>query len=138
MGRAKKGGASVSIRATNVVGPINASGRAVVTIDQKVIHQSDPELEKLFKNVYRRVREQHQDSGVDKEKLEKQVKKIEAEAAKGEAANPDKLEGWIRKLAKMAPDILDVMAASLGGPVSGFTAVLKKIIERARMVPAKD
>jgi hypothetical protein len=32
----------------------------------------------------------------------------------------------------MAPDILDVMAAAFGGPVSAAGAILKKVIARAR------
>jgi len=66
-----------------------------------------------------------------------QVKKIEAEAAKGEAADPSKLERWMTTLAKMAPDIIEVMAASLAGPVAGFTVVFKKIVERAKASSAE-
>jgi hypothetical protein len=32
----------------------------------------------------------------------------------------------------MAPDIVDVMAASLGGPISGLTAVIQKIAARVK------
>jgi hypothetical protein len=32
----------------------------------------------------------------------------------------------------MAPDIVDVMAASLAGPVAGAAAVLRKIIARVK------
>ena len=35
-------------------------------------------------------------------------------------------------LEQMAPDIVDVILACLGGPLSGITAVLRKIAERAR------
>jgi hypothetical protein len=37
-------------------------------------------------------------------------------------------------LNQIAPDIVDVILASLGGPVSGFTAVLKKVAERANSI----
>ena len=69
--------------------------------------------------------------------IEKQVKKIETEAAKGGAADKGRLGRWLKTLANMAPDIVEVMAASLGWPVAGFTAVFKKIVERARANPAE-
>lgn len=129
---------SISITGENVIGTINAGGRAQLKIDQKVIHQATPELEHLFKSLKKKVKTRPQDPKLDRAKLEEQVKKIETETAKGEAADKTKLEGWIRKLAKMAPDIVDVMAASLGGPVAGFTAIFKKIVDRAKTAPAGE
>ena len=40
-------------RGENVVGIINASGQATVRVDQKIIHQPSPELERLFKAVHK-------------------------------------------------------------------------------------
>ena len=128
---------SVSVNGQNAVGFINASGSTRVNLKQQVIQQSTPELTGLFKRVHRKVKTRRADPKVDQAKLETQVKKIETEAAKGSAADPGKLERWIRTLAKMAPDIVEVMAASLAGPVGGFTMVFKKIVERARETPAE-
>jgi hypothetical protein len=123
---------SISMRAENAIGIINASGSSSVKVSQQVIHQATPKIEKTFKRVHKELRARPEDPKVDKAKLENQVKKIEAEAAKGAAADQTKLERWTKTLAKMAPDIVEVMAASLGGPVAGFTVVFKKIVERAR------
>ena len=128
---------SMSIRGENVIGMIQAGGSARLNINQKVIHQATPEMESLFKRARKRVKTRPEDPKVDKEKLESQVKKIEVEAAKGQAADKTKLERWVRTLAKMAPDVLEVMAASLAGPVAGFSLVFKKIVERARAMPAE-
>ena len=127
---------SLSIQGENVVGVINASGSARLNVNQKSTRQAAPELEALFKRLHKQVESRPEDPKVEKGKLENQVKKIEAEAAKGEAADKVKLEGWIRTLAKMAPDIVEVMAASLAGPVAGFGVVFKKIVERAKATPA--
>jgi hypothetical protein len=116
----------MSIRGENVIGVINASGSSRVNINQKVIHQATPEMEKLFRRVHREMKRRPVES-----KVEQQVKKIEAEAAKGNAADRSRLERWMRSLAKMAPGILEVMGASLAGPAAGFTAVFKNIVERA-------
>jgi hypothetical protein len=130
---------SMTIQGENVVGMINASGSGRVNLDQKVIHRDQvaPEMEKLFQRVYKEIKVRREDSKVKKDRLENQVKKIEAETAKGGAADPARLERWVKTLAKMAPDIVDVMAASLAGPVAGFAVVFKKIVERARVKPAE-
>jgi uncharacterized protein associated with vWA-MoxR-VMAP ternary system len=128
---------SMSIKGQNVIGMISASGSARVNVDQQIIHQATPEMEKLFKRAHKRIRVRPEDPKVDQAKLENQVKKIEAEAAKGEAADPSKLERWLKTLAKMAPDIVEVMAASLAGPVAGFAVVFKKIVERAKAASAE-
>lgn len=121
----------------NVVGMINASGSARVNIDQKVIHQASPQIEKAFKRAHQRIQDRPAASGANVQKLESQVKKIEVEAAKADQADTNKLERRIRTLSKMAPDIVEVMAASLGGPVAGFTMVFKKILESARVSNAE-
>src|SRR5688500_1202192 len=128
---------SMTIKGENVVGMINANGRARVNVNQKVFHQATPEMDKLFKRIHKEIKIRPEDPKREKGKVENQVKKIEAEAAKGDAANIAKLERWIETLAKMAPDIVEVMAASLAGPVAGFTVVFKKIVERAKASPAE-
>ena len=123
---------SMVIKGENVIGNINASGRAQLKIDQKVIHQATPEMDRLFKRVHKELETQPAQAAPNAEKVQEQVKKIEKEAAKGEEADLTRLESWLVKLSRIAPDILDIMLASLGGPVTGFTAVFKKIADRAK------
>lgn len=122
---------SMVIKAENAIGNITASGGASVNVKQQVTKQVTPEMNRLFKHVYKQI-QTNPPRSVDPAKVQEQVRKIEKEAAKGEKADPAKLESWLIKLSKMAPDILDVMLASLGGPVAGFTAVFKKIVDRAK------
>ncbi len=137
MSKSRGQNSSMSINCQNVIGAINASGSARVNVGQQIVHQTTPEMEKLFKRVHEDIEVRPEDQKVDKAKLENQVKKIETEAAKGERADKVKLERWMKTLAKMAPDIVEVMAASLAGPVAGFTVVFKKIVERANATPAE-
>ena len=60
------------------------------------------------------------------------MKEIEAEAAKGDKADEGFLARRLRNLRRMAPDILDVMIASMGGPGSAGTAILKKLMAKAK------
>jgi len=137
MARNRTQSPSVTVNGGNAVGYIITSRSSRVNLKQQVIQQTSPEMEKLFKRTRRKIKTRREDPKVDKERLESQVKKIETEAAKGPAADPGKLERWVKTLAKMAPDIVEVMAASLAGPVAGFTMVFKKNVERARATPVE-
>lgn len=93
------------------------------------------ELTALFEKLYQHIESRPPDPNVDKEEIVETVQKIEQETSKGEQANETKLTRWMDNLNKIAPDVIDVALASLGGPVSGVTAVLKKIADRARQAP---
>ncbi len=92
---------------------------------------SAEELVRLFELINKRIQERPDDPDVEKEEIKSTVNKIEAESKKGEAANETKLERWLAYLNEIAPDIADVFLASLGGPASGMTAVLQKVVKRA-------
>jgi hypothetical protein len=90
------------------------------------------ELALLFAPVYRQIQDRPADSDVDKEELSETVKKIEAESARGEDANPNRVERWLKYVALMAPDIFDVVAATLLNPAAGVAAVIRKVVEKAQ------
>jgi hypothetical protein len=126
-------GASVNITGENIVGSINASGHAKVDVTQSSVHKTeDTDFEKLFELLEEKIKARPENPNVDKQEIQEQVTRIKNEAAQGEKANPNKLERWIRNLFSMAPDIVDVMAASLGGPISGLTTVIQKIAARVK------
>jgi hypothetical protein len=133
MAKNKKDPSSINITGENVVGSINAGGRAKVDVTQSSVHKTDdPSFERLFELLEAKINARPEDSNVDKQEIQEQVNQIKAEAAQGEKANQKKIERWIKNLAGMAPDIVDVMAASLGGPISGLTAVIQKIAVRVK------
>ena len=116
----------------NVSGGIIVQGRnANVAVKQSSWSESK-EISILFDKLYLAVGERKDDPDIDKEEILETVQRIENESKMGDQANQSKLERWMENLQKMAPDIVDVILASLGGPVSGITAVLKKIAEQAR------
>lgn len=90
------------------------------------------EVESLFSQLYQQIEARPEDPNVEKEEIAHTVQQLEKETARGEEANQTKMERWMANLNQMAPDIVDVILASLGGPVSGVTAVLKKVAERAQ------
>jgi len=133
MSKNKKDQPSIHITGENVVGSVNASGHAKVDVTQSLVHKTDDaNFEKLFELLEEKIKARPEDPNVDKQEIQKQVNQIKVEAAQGEKTNPNKLERWIRNLSGMAPDIVEVMAASLGGPISGLTAVIQKIAARVK------
>lgn len=93
---------------------------------------SGEDLAQLFAQVYRQIEARPEDPDVDKEELAETVQKVEQEAAKGEEANPNRVERWLKFLGGMAPDILDVTVACLTHPLAGVGAVIRKIAEKAK------
>ncbi|MBN1451899.1 MAG: hypothetical protein JW963_12855 [Anaerolineales bacterium] len=116
----------------NVSGGIVVQGRnAKVNVQQQSGIQIN-ELTALFERLYETVHNRPEDPNVDKEEINETIQKIQAESEKQEQANRSKLERWVGYLNNLAPDIVDVILASLGGPVTGFVAVLKNIARQAR------
>lgn len=69
----------------------------------------------------------------DRDYVEKTANKMVAEAQKGEAADPKKVEGFLDKISNMAPDILEVTATTLQNPFKGVGLVLEKINDRIKL-----
>jgi hypothetical protein len=115
-------------------GDVSGTGTAIGHGAQATVTQSSgkTEITNLFQDVYQKIEERPEDPDVDKEEVTETVEKIEAEAAKGEEANPKKVERWLKTLGMMAPDILEVTAACLANPVAGVTTVIRKIAEKAK------
>lgn len=89
------------------------------------------EIAAIFDKLYQYIESRNPDPNVDKDEIVETVQKVQEEVSKGGDVNETKLSRWMDNLTKMAPDVVDVALASLGGPVSGAVAVLKKIADRA-------
>jgi hypothetical protein len=90
------------------------------------------EIASLFAEIYQQIEARPEDPDVDKEELTETVQKVQEEAAKGEEANPNKVERWLKFLSDMAPDILNVTVACLTNPVAGVATAIRKIAEKAK------
>ena len=112
-------------------GAIVVQGRnAKVTVYQGI---QGTELAPLFDKVYQTIAALPDVNAVKKQELAETAKRIETEVAeKGAQADQTDLQRWMGNIQKMAPDIVDVILASLGGPLSAVTTILKKVAERAK------
>jgi hypothetical protein len=89
------------------------------------------ELMKQFVSINQRVDALPHIDDDEKAELKDTLKKVEEEVKKGEEANPNKVERWIKFIAGMSEDIFKVTAASLTNPAAGVATAIKLIVEKA-------
>jgi hypothetical protein len=114
---------------------IMAVGRGARTTVTQVTEL--PELRREFKRIREHIQTRPDEPDLDKEELANTVEQIEAEVSKQEQANPNKVERWLKFLAMMAPDVLEVVLAALTGPIPGITAAIRKVAERVKAGASK-
>lgn len=131
-GRNKQIGGDQNVIHGSISGGVIVQGRGANVAVQQSSGINEEQLSLVFEKMYQAIQSRPDDPNIDKEELSETVQRIEQEVKKGDQANDSKLKRWMESLNKMAPDIVDVILASLGGPVSGLTAVLKKVAEHAR------
>jgi hypothetical protein len=92
-------------------------------------------LNQLLKKVGKQIDRLDKDDD-EKDELKDRVDKIKDEAKKGDEANAGKVERWLRNIAEISDDILDVVTAALLNPAAGVAEVIKKVAQKARETKA--
>lgn len=120
---------------SNVRGEVNIAGGDITT-NKTINGLSTADIKHLFDQLYQSIDIQANVSSGDKEDLKAEVKEIQAtitEAAqKNEKIDESYLSRRFRNIARMAPDILDVVVATLGNPLAGLGVAAKKIADKAK------
>ena len=130
--RNKQIGGDQNVIQGSISGGVVVQGRGANVSVQQSGGINEEQLALVFEKMYQAIQSRPDDPNIDKEEISGTVERIEQEVKKGDQANDSKLNRWMESLNQMAPDIVDVILASLGGPVSGLTAVLKKVAEHVR------
>jgi hypothetical protein len=114
----------------------SVSGSNLVVGNHNRITQSNgsqaDEIAKLFAIIYQKIEARPEDPKVEKEEITQAVQRIEHETTKGAEANPDKVERLLKTVGGMAPDIGEVILATLTSPASGIATVIRKIAQKAK------
>jgi hypothetical protein len=108
-------------------------GRDQINISQRSGLDAD-EVAKLFAAVYQQVDRSPQVDEYMRPLVAEQVRQIETivKADMPEAKKQAELEPFAMRLAKMAPDILEVVLTTLANPIIGLTTVAQKIRQRVQ------
>ncbi len=90
------------------------------------------ELVRQFAQIKQKIDQRAEDPDLDKPELKNVVESIEQEVKKGEAANPTKIERWLRFLGEMADDIFQVTVATLTNPAAGVAKTIQLIAQKVK------
>lgn len=107
----------------------SVTGSQLVTGSGNVIVDK---IETVFAPIYRQIDTHPALPPGDKADLKAETQDLEAELKKGDAADEGFLARRLRNIRRMAPDILDVILAAMGGPAPGFGMVAKKVAEEMK------
>lgn len=120
---------------SNISGNVNVAGGNITT-HHTVTGLSAAEIKQLFDGLYSQIDARANTSPADKEDIKAEVKEIQStvtEAAqKNEKIDESFLSRRFRNIARMAPDVLDVVVATLGNPLAGLGVAAKKVAEKAK------
>lgn len=86
-----------------------------------------------FAPVYHAIRENATLTPETKKTVEENVKQIEQEVRKGNQAKPSFVQERLQNIRKIAPDIAEVVIATLQNPVAGISAAVKKVIHKMQV-----
>jgi cell division septum initiation protein DivIVA len=94
------------------------------------------EIKQLFDQIYTAIEGRAEIPSADKEDLKAEVKEIQTVVTEAAKKNEKVDEGFLsrrfRNIARMTPDLLDVVVATLGNPLAGLGVAVKKIAEKAK------
>lgn len=90
------------------------------------------EIDHLFQNVFQKLEQDTDLPNSKKEEIKETIELIKDETQKGTDANEKALSHYFRTLARMAPDILDVVVATVTNPILGAGTIIRKVAEKAK------
>jgi hypothetical protein len=123
----------------DVSGNVNIAGGDITT-HHTTTGLSAAEIKQLFDSLYTTIETRANTPTADKEDLKAEVKDIQSAVTEAAQKNEKVDEGFLsrrfRNIARMAPDVLDVVVATLGNPLAGLGVAVKKIAEKAKQETA--
>jgi len=127
-----------SVRTGNisgVSGNVNVAGGNITT-HHTVSGLSGVEIKQLFDQLYAKIEIRPETPPAVKEDLKAEVKEIQAAvtdaAGKNQKVDESFLARHFRNIARMAPDVLEVIVATLASPFAGLGVAVRKIAEKAK------
>jgi hypothetical protein len=120
---------------SDVNGNVNIAGGNITT-HHTTSGLSAADINQLFDGLYTEIDSHAQASTADKKDIKAEVKEIQTTVTEAVKRNENVDESFLsrrfRNIARMAPDILDVVVTTLGNPLAGLGIAAKKIAEKAK------
>jgi hypothetical protein len=127
---------AVTIKTGNIhdiSGSVNIAGGDIKHQDTTILHYNENTevIIKALTEALKRTRKRPKTSRAHKTGIEKEIRQIESEVGKKKFDRGFLTERF-RNIAKMAPDILEVIIAGLGSPATALALTMRKIAEKAK------
>ena len=90
-----------------------------------------------FAPVYHALKENTTIPPETKKAVEESIKEVEQEVKKGNKANGSFIQERLKNIQKMAPDIAEVLVATLLNPAAGISLAVKKVLGKVQAEKAK-
>lgn len=120
---------------SSVSGTVNIAGGNITT-HQTTTGLNGAEIKQLFDGLYTVIESNNKVSSTKKEDIKAEVQEIQSTVTEAAQKNEKVDEGFLsrrfRNIARMAPDVLDVVVATLANPLAGLGVAVKKIAEKAK------
>lgn len=130
MARSKQSGTQVTQGGINIKGNVTIKGGKVAGRD--IVERKITNVNISFAPVYHALKENATTPPKVKKKIEADVKQIEKEVKKGEAAKVSFIQQRLENIQKMAPDIADVIITTLTNPAAGISMALTKVLGKMK------
>ena len=114
-----------------IEGNVSTGGGDFVGRDKTEIDASQHIVHTIFETFYTRVDSRPDTSEEQKAEIKGEIQALQAEAEKVEAADKRFIQDLLKNLQKMAPDIWEVVVATLANPIAGINLVVSKIAKKA-------
>jgi light-regulated signal transduction histidine kinase (bacteriophytochrome) len=120
---------------SDISGTVNVAGGNIAT-HHTTTGLSAAEIKELFDQLYAKIETRPETRTADKEDLKAEVKEIQSTVIEAAQKNEKVDEGFLshrfRNIARMAPDVLDLVVAMLANPLAGLGVAVNKIAEKAK------
>lgn len=130
MAKSKKSDSQVLQGGINIKGNVNIKGKVA---GRDIIEKNVTNTNISFAPVYQALKKNTTIPQKTKKVVEDSVKQIEEEVKKGDAAKASFIQQRLENIQKMAPDIAEVMIATLQNPAAGVGLAVKKILTKLQV-----
>jgi hypothetical protein len=130
MAKSKKSKPPVIQGGINITGNVEIKNSKIAGRDN--VEKNVVNVNISFAPVYQAIKESTTIPPDDKKIVEESVKQIEKEVRKGKEAEPSFIEKRLGNIQKMAPDIAEIVMATLLNPAAGISLAVKKVVDKLK------
>ena len=135
MAKSKKSGSQIIQGGINIKGNATIKSHNVAGRDN--VAKNTTNINLSFAPVYHAINKNENITPKTKKLVEQTVKDVEKESRKGEKAKVSFIQQRLENIEKMAPDIADVVIATLLNPLTGISVALRKMLTKIKSARAE-